>query len=749
MNVRELIFLVKYQLDKGSLSQINQSVTQVKQAVSNVTSNLGNSTAKATQGLRQAVAPAQALTTNLNNTATASNRLGNQIKWSGGQIVSSIQNANGPLSFMSQNLNSTANLASRLSAITGTIGTQFSQGLRVANQATANLNTSLANVGSSGNRSVRSIGQGFQQASRQITNFGNTAQQTTSRVANGVNAVGSSLRSLIPVTAMVQGVFMSVGQAIMSTMANAVQSVEDAATKMQSLDGRLRSETTSDEHRKRLEQQLFEVSQRSRANFEDSGDLFYKVSRAKEQTGMNEQQNLDITETVGKALTVGGASTQEKSATILQLSQALGSGVLQGDELRSLNENASGLMNEIAKYFNTTVGGLREMGRNGELTSQKVAEAILHSKKAIDEQYSKMPLTLSDARTEIANILKKMVLDFEHATGFFDGLSKSIIKPFQMLQSGIANLSKRLGGTQGTMRMMIVLFTSLGVAMAAVNFSRVIGSLQNLTMAFRTFMSVNGLAMGKFLLIAAVVALIALAFEDLYTWINGGESVIGDFLGPFDQFKEKNAWVQELIDSFQVLWALLVDLKNQFVNAFVGVDLGPLQQAFATLGQALLPLVVVALQAILNVIIGVILGTNWLISKFLELLESGNMVARLLQMAFEFFINQLVAGFNLISAIFTGNWSGALEAVKGMFSSFRDFAISCLKAIGDGIANWVVNKLADAKQSVLEFLGWSDKQTQNAMQDAQNTNITINQEISGGATVNQTVENNGGEIYAD
>ena len=144
-----------------------------------------------------------------------------------------------------------------------------------------------------------------------------------------------------------------------------------------SIDGRLRSITNSTEERYALEQKIFDVAKASRGEYESSADLVYKLGRASDQTGLNMEQNLKVAETVNKALTIGGASTQETQATVLQLSQALSSGTLQGDELRSLNENASLLMAEVAKYFGTTTAGLKQMGAEGKLTSDQIAQAIL------------------------------------------------------------------------------------------------------------------------------------------------------------------------------------------------------------------------------------------------------------------------------------------------------------------------------------------------------------------------------------
>lgn len=619
-------------------------------------------------------------------------------------------------------------------------------GLTRSDQATEKVKQKLDAVGTAGTQAGTKIASGMNKA-QQAANGVNLSNVTNSlnRATESSRKLGFSLRELSPITAGIQGVFQGIGQEIARSIGAAIQSIKQAGTEMQQLDGRLRSVTSSDKERNALEDKLFEVSQNSCAGITDVGDLYFKTARSKDQTGLNEQQNLDLTETVAKALTVGGADTAQKSATILQLSQALGSGVLQGDELRSLNENASGLMTEIAKYFNTTVGGLKKMGQEGELTSDKVAKAILASKKTIDEQFKKMPMTVDDATTEWTNTFKKGILELENSTGVFASIAAAIVAPIRAISTAVKWLSSAVGGSKNLIRILQVALLGLAGAIAYVKFGTIAKGIVIAGRAIRAFALANGLALGQLMLIAAVIAIVILAIQDLYTWINGGDSVIGSFLGSFDEFIAKNEWIQSMIGLFQTLWAEIQKLGQSLSEAFSQMDFAPVLDALGQAGNAVLPIISALFQAIGAVVIGVVTGVVWLITKFMELLNSGNVVAQVLTAAFNLFINNLISLFNLVTAVFTGNWSGAIDAVKNLFSGLQDFAMNVLSAIGRAIANFIGDKITSAKNAISDFLGWSDTSISGAVQNSQNASVTINQNISGGASVSNAVDASGAD----
>lgn len=635
---------------------------------------------------------------------------------------------------------------------------------------------------------------------------GDSIERSFNNANVAIRRTGFSLKELMPISLMIQGGFMGVGQAIYQTFSNAIASIRQTATEMQNLDGRLRSVSTGDADRQQLFDELYNVSNRSRSGMADAGDMFYKLQNASVQTGMGRQENLDITETVGKALTVGGASTQEKKATILQLSQALGSGVLQGEELRSLNENASGLMTEIAKYFNTTVGGLREMGRNGELTSEQVAKAILASKKSIDEQFEKMPYTIDNASTEISNFFKKMVRDFESSTGTFSAIARMMVAPVHWMQRAFDGLSKAVGGPQQAFRLLGVVMMALPTAAVIMNISKLAGAIGTISKAMRAFMLANGAAMAEFLVIAAAIALVALALQDVYIWIKGGDSLIGDYLGSFEEFKKQD-WVQALINGFKLVynyatlffnfiktaigsinwgvffasfsWMLpilgsirdgfiaIIKLVRNFIMSLINgvgqIDFTPLFEALAPLAQTLLPLIVgwfkmmatvvsIVLKVAFDIIAAIILYTInivvWLIVKFYEFMNSGNVVAEVIKAAFQFMIDAIARGIRFITALFSGNWSGAIDEVKGFFRDLLHFAMDIFGKIASAIKTFVIDKISSAKKAVMDFLGWSDNQTSQAVSKANNIAVNLNVNNTNYGVVSSTeVETDDNNIY--
>lgn len=213
----------------------------------------------------------------------------------------------------------------------------------------------------------------------------------------------------------------------------AISEIRDTADEMMNLDGRLRTVTKTEKERLDIESELYKRAQESRQSMQAMGDLYFKVARASQEMGFAQQDNLRVTETVSKALVIGGANAQEASATILQLGQALGSGRLQGDELRSLDENASILMGHVAKYFKTNVAGLKQLGAQGELTSDEVMRAILSASAEIDKEFSKMPMTFGQSMNVMKNSWDRFILGVEQKSSVFSLIARSFTKAFDSM----------------------------------------------------------------------------------------------------------------------------------------------------------------------------------------------------------------------------------------------------------------------------------------------------------------------------
>ena len=228
-----------------------------------------------------------------------------------------------------------------------------------------------------------------------------------------------------------KGAFMALGGMAL------VNEIKQTADAMMSLSSRIKLVTKDDAERLRVESALYAMANRNRASLQDLGDLYYKTASSAKQFGASQEDVLKLTDIVSKSLIVGGADTNQQKATILQLSQALGSGVLQGDELRSLRENAPRLMQEIAKNMGTTMPGLKEMGAKGELTTERLMQAILASGGAIESEFARMTPTIGQALTVLSNKWSKLILDIQNNTGVFGQIAGFILDAVDLIGQGI------------------------------------------------------------------------------------------------------------------------------------------------------------------------------------------------------------------------------------------------------------------------------------------------------------------------
>lgn len=175
------------------------------------------------------------------------------------------------------------------------------------------------------------------------------------------------------------------------------------------------------------QRELVTLANETRTALAPTVDLYARLTRSTEEIGASSAQVARVTEITNKAFKAGGAAAQEQAAGILQLGQALGSGVLQGDELRSLRENAPLIAQAIADEFGTTIGGLKKLGAEGKLTSDRVFEAILRGGQAIDAQFAVTTPTISDSFNVLRNEATLFIGELDKATGASKALGEFIV----------------------------------------------------------------------------------------------------------------------------------------------------------------------------------------------------------------------------------------------------------------------------------------------------------------------------------
>lgn len=144
-----------------------------------------------------------------------------------------------------------------------------------------------------------------------------------------------------------------------------------------------------------LQDLIFLAAQRSRGEYMGMADTVAKLGQRAGDAFDNTQQVLAFAETLNKAFVVAGASQEEVSSATLQLTQALGSGVLRGEELNAVFEAAPNIIQTIADYVDEPIGKIREMASEGQITAEIVKNAMLSATDAINADFEKMPMTFS------------------------------------------------------------------------------------------------------------------------------------------------------------------------------------------------------------------------------------------------------------------------------------------------------------------------------------------------------------------
>ena len=154
---------------------------------------------------------------------------------------------------------------------------------------------------------------------------------------------------------------------------------------------------------KELEAKVMASAQRSRAYYMDTAAAVAKLGINARDAFTNMDEVIAFSELVNKSFVIGGAGAQEQSAAMLQLTQAMASGVLRGEELNSIFENAPGIIQSIAKYLDVPIGQIRTMASEGQITADIVKNAMFEAADDIENKFSNMPKTWGQIWTGMKN----------------------------------------------------------------------------------------------------------------------------------------------------------------------------------------------------------------------------------------------------------------------------------------------------------------------------------------------------------
>ena len=191
------------------------------------------------------------------------------------------------------------------------------------------------------------------------------------------------------------------------TLFGGIKKVLDWSNELSSIQTRLNLINDGTQSTIDLQNKLYQAAQRSRGSYDDMAESVSKLGLLAGDAFKNNDEMIAFSEMMNKSFKVSGAGQQEISAATYQLTQAMASGKLQGDEFRSIMENAPMLADAIAEYMGKSKGELRKLAAEGAITSDIIKNALFSAADDINAKYEQMPKTFTDAMNSIKNTIQR------------------------------------------------------------------------------------------------------------------------------------------------------------------------------------------------------------------------------------------------------------------------------------------------------------------------------------------------------
>lgn len=255
-----------------------------------------------------------------------------------------------------------------------------------------------------------------QRAEKRLENAAKKMQGDAARVDQSLTRVGDRFGNGIVTRA-------GVAVAALAAVSKAVNDIVRNGEKITQLEGRFTALTGSAERGAAAIDTLFGITSRTGADIDGVAASLTRFTIAAEALGATDSQVARLTENVLKLGAIGGGSGQELAAGAQQLAQALASGVLQGDELKSILENMPLVAKAIADGLGVSVGQLRAMGAAGELTSRKVFDAILAKTDEIETAFNNLPASLERSAGRLAGAWAQFTAELDRSLGVSQALA--------------------------------------------------------------------------------------------------------------------------------------------------------------------------------------------------------------------------------------------------------------------------------------------------------------------------------------
>lgn len=461
-----------------------------------------------------------------------------------------------------------------------------------------------------------------------------------------------------------------------------------------------------------LKQKTFAAAQSSGADY---GAQLDSIAKLKMLTNglFNDNEAVKFTSTLDKAFKVSGTSAEEAKSAMFQLNQAMTSGKLQGDEFRSVMENAPILAQKIAESMGVSMGELKKLGSEGKITSDVIKNAVLGSANDIESKYKQMPLTFGKVWQQAQNAGQQAM------DGLLTKVNQLLNTPAgqKMAQSVQQAFSGMATMADGALDGIISIFGKL-------NFAPLLEPLksigQTLSQAFSGISGdglVNGIANGLNTIIS-LAGQVAGVFGQMLSGINFGQigqifSDIGNavmtlfsnidfgsignmFAMAFGQIMQVVSMLTPALAPIMQIFAVIVNLAVQIGTALIPV-IGIVLQIGAVLISAIVPVA----QVVIGVFAGIVGAVVGVFSAIIGVVAS---IMGAILAVISGVINSIGAVVNRIATFFTQGFNKAKSIAQGVINAIKGF-FDGLAGTVSGIASKIAGMFKIKPPSWLGFLG--------------------------------------------
>ncbi len=289
-------------------------------------------------------------------------------------------------------------------------------------------------------------------ATKEVDNLGTQAQETATQINKLDQELAETNKELQQAESFtqrasseIQGLktgFTALSGALAALgIGTSAMEIAQTADEYKNLSGRLTIAIGEHGNLKKAMDDVRNVAIATNSNLTATGDLYARLTKIGQEMKWPQEQALALTETINKAIQVGGGSAASNEAAITQLNQALGSGVLRGDEFNSMVEQSPRLTQAMADGLGVTIGKLREMAEAGKLTTDVVTKALLSQSEKISAEFAKFPATIGASIENLKTAWTTYIGEADAASGASTKVAEAIKYVADNLDSIVSTLT--------------------------------------------------------------------------------------------------------------------------------------------------------------------------------------------------------------------------------------------------------------------------------------------------------------------